>query len=182
MEVNLPALMREEAFTLRAMIQSYIDRPVIELPTDTIDVPLPVTTKPVKVSNTGNTAPASGKGTAYTEPAPARAADSVYTFVCLDRNVKAGDTVLVACRQGICLAVVTDVDSEVVIEPGDTIRYEYVVARVDLTNYIEEMRKNAEIQKVYRDSYRVKAREAFRQQLMLGVDEAGRERLQSLLK
>ena len=58
-----------------------------------------------------------------------------YTYVCDIKEVVVGSTVLVKANGRPTIAYVTRVDDGVCIEPGQTIKYSWVIDRVDQEEY-----------------------------------------------
>lgn len=103
-----------------------------------------------------------------------------YTYIC-HYDVMVGDAVLVEANGRMQVVEVTEVDSEVKIEPGSDIRYKWVIQKLDLTEHFTNLTRNAEIEELVRSAYQANLRRSFAQQLLSGVDASSQEALLKLL-
>lgn len=184
LETNLAALMRDGAFTVKAVIVHDIPEPAAIAATTAVDDAIPLTPAAPSV---GNAAPSKATA-AYTVTAAAAVAPKSllsgesWTFVALDSNIQVGDYALASTRKGICMVQITQRDDEVMIEPGDTIKYSYIAQRIDLSQYIEDMDKNRQIETLHRSAYQNNVRQSFKQTMMAALDDDTKSQLQRLLK
>lgn len=108
------------------------------------------------------------------------AAGKSYTYV-TDLTLAPGDVVVVAAAGELKLAWVASVDGEVDIEPNSAVQIKWVKALVDFGHYEQCQAKNAEIERMVSDAYKVNLRRSFANQILSAVDEASRERITKLL-
>lgn len=109
-----------------------------------------------------------------------RLSDKVYTYV-TDLDLKEKDLVLVFA-QGVPKIVVVDrVDEEISIQPNDDVEYKWIVCKIDLTQYNENLMKNAEIVRTVGQSYKKNVRRQFQAMMTEGLEEADRVKLLSIV-
>lgn len=109
-----------------------------------------------------------------------RLSEKVYTYV-TDLDLKEKDLVLVFA-QGVPKIVVVDrVDDEISIQPNDDVEYKWIVCKIDLTQYNENLMKNAEIVRTVGQSYKKNVRRQFQAMMTEGLEEADRIKLLSIV-
>jgi hypothetical protein len=92
------------------------------------------------------------------------------------------DDVVVVYAVGIPkIAMVMIVDEEVDIQPNDKIAYKWVVAKVDFTSYLENMKKNSTIQRTVSKAYKKNTRKQFASLLLAELPEESRAELLTLI-
>ena len=105
----------------------------------------------------------------------------VYTYICDIPNLKEGDLVVVYAVGIPKTAVVVRVDETVLIQPNDPIEYKWIVSRVSLEDYLENMKKNNEILQIVRNNYRKNVKASLREVIYDSMDEDGKKLLQDAL-
>lgn len=103
-----------------------------------------------------------------------------YTYV-TDLDLVVGDTVVVEARGLLALARVRSVDDDVAIEPNADTKFKWVVAKVDQARYLENVKRNAEIEEAVANAYRHNLRRSFAQNILAALDDASRGRIGALL-
>lgn len=93
-----------------------------------------------------------------------------YTYVSC-AAVAVGDTVVVPSGSDdeFKLATVSRVDEDLEIEPNATVRYKWVVGKIDFDSYNQNIERNREIERQLSSVYRAHARQAYAQQFLAGV-------------
>lgn len=92
-----------------------------------------------------------------------------YTYV-TTLDLEPSDLVVIDAN-GICrVAEVMRVDNDLEIEPNSSIKYKWVIAKVDTKAYNADMVRNTEIERRLAGVYRKNARAAYAQQFLEGVD------------
>lgn len=104
----------------------------------------------------------------------------LYTYV-TNLALVPGSLVLVQAAEKLSVATVVQVDDDVDIPADSSIKYDLVVQKVDLTDYLETKRQLAELEKALQDEYIRRARLSAREALLMSLDDAGRTRIQGLL-
>ena len=109
-------------------------------------------------------------------------AGKCYTYV-TDMDLYVGDTVVVTTQQGakMNLARVVRVDDDLNIEPNSDIKYQWVVDRVDMAAYNDNMQRNATIEKSIGTSYRKQMRRAMANQILSDLSDESKAEMQRLL-
>ena len=105
----------------------------------------------------------------------------VYTYVCDIPNLSVGDLVVVYAVGVPKTAVVDRVDETVIIQPNDPIEYKWIVSRVSVEEYLENMKKNNEILTIVRNNYRKNVKASLREMIYNSMDEGGKKLLQEAL-
>lgn len=77
---------------------------------------------------------------------------------------------------------VVEVHDGVQLEPGDTLKYKWIVCRVDVEEYRANEQRNAEIERVVLDKYKENLRRSFSDQVLAGLPTKDRNVVQRLLK
>lgn len=109
-----------------------------------------------------------------------RLSTKVYTYV-TDLELKEKDLVVVFA-QGVPKIVVVDrVDEEISIQPNDDVEYKWIVCKIDLTQYNENLMKNAEIVRTVGQSYKKNVRRQFQAMVTEGLEEADLIKLLSIV-
>lgn len=104
----------------------------------------------------------------------------LYSYV-THLEVKPFDIVLVEAAGQLKAATVIDVDEEVVVEPGANFALRWVVQKLDLTAYSENMKRNQEIERLVQEAYKANLRRSFRAQILSGLEGPAVDGLQKLL-
>jgi len=111
------------------------------------------------------------------DPAPAKH----YTYVTHFPLVK-NDKVVVMAGGQIMLAQVMHVDDEVKIDPNDSTRYAWVIAKVDMEAHEANMARNRAIEESVADAYRLSLRRSFAEQVLGNLSKTKRLEVAKLLK
>jgi preprotein translocase subunit YajC len=111
------------------------------------------------------------------DPAPAKHSTYVTHFPLVK-----GDKVVVMAGGQIMLAQVMHVDDEVKIDPNDTIRYAWVIAKVDMEAHEANMARNKAIEESVADAYRLSLRRSFSEQVLGNLSKTKRLEVAKLLK
>lgn len=77
--------------------------------------------------------------------------------------------------------IVTQVDTEVTIEPNSPTTFKWVVARVDLTAYKKTMQRNSQVTTLVADAYKKSMRKSFAERILGDLETAAQLRLSNLL-
>lgn len=93
-----------------------------------------------------------------------------YTYV-TNLDLVAGDRVIVASGNdtNYKMATVHSVDSDLEVQPNASLKYKWVVAKIDFEGYLKNMARNEEIEKLISKTYRTNARQAYAQQFLAGA-------------
>lgn len=93
-----------------------------------------------------------------------------YTYV-TSVPLEVGDTVVVpsGSDDNFKLATVCRVDNDLEIEPNSSIRYKWIVSKVDFDSHSKNMERNKEIERQLATAYRANARQAYAQQFLVGA-------------
>ncbi len=157
MDKNIAALMRQDTRTVRVGFELAVD--------DNADNWVDVINGFGKVSVQRPKAPDS----------------KLYTYV-THVPLTVGDLVIVLAAGTLKVAVVREVHDEVKIEPNSDIAYSWIVAKLDTSEWQATMVRNAELEKVVSDAYRVNLRRSFADQILAGIDPASKDRITALLE
>lgn len=99
-----------------------------------------------------------------------------YTYVTHISGLIPGDYVVVDIANRLCVAEVTRVDDEVLIEPNDTVAYKWVIGRVDMAAHLANAKRNEQITKLVADASRKNMRRVFAEHVLNGLsDDAKKE-------
>lgn len=104
-----------------------------------------------------------------------------YTYVTHFPLVK-DDKVVVMAGGQIMLAQVMHVDDEVKIDPNDSTRYAWVIAKVDMEAHEANMARNRAIEESVADAYRLSLRRSFAEQVLGNLSKTKRLEVAKLLK
>jgi hypothetical protein len=104
-----------------------------------------------------------------------------YTYVTNITDLQVGDFVVVLVGPTPKVVLVTSVHEELAIEPNESTLYKWVVCKVDMMAYAEEMKKNRDLNKLLATSYRMNMKSQFRQAILGSVDEDTVKRISSIL-
>jgi hypothetical protein len=97
-------------------------------------------------------------------------------------NVEKQDsTMLLEAGVRMSIAIVTRVDSEVVIEPDDNIEYAWVISKLDTSNYWTTKLRNKEIIALVQEAYTKNLRRSFAQQVLGTLGDETQQRIKTLL-
>lgn len=103
-----------------------------------------------------------------------------YTYV-THLDVRAGDTVIAEAAGQVKLVKVVRVDSEVKIEPNDTIEYGWLIGKVDMEAYISNRQRNEQIAAAVAGAMRNNLRRGFAQSVLAQIEGPQRDALQNLI-
>lgn len=103
-----------------------------------------------------------------------------YTYL-TDLDVEVGNLVAVYAVGVPKVVMVTSVHEELAIEPNESIEYKWVIGKIDMQAYIDNCKKNAEIQRTLASAYKSSMRNQFRNVVMSQIDEASQAKLLSIL-
>lgn len=103
-----------------------------------------------------------------------------YTYV-TDLNVQVGDLVIVYAVSVPKVVMVVQVDNNLDLEPNDTVEYKWVVAKVDMSPYIDNCKKNALINRTIAKAYKNNMRKQFTDLFFASMDEDSRKFLASVI-
>ncbi len=120
-----------------------------------------------------------GTFTLLGEDYPAQYSDKVYTYI-TDIAFKEGDiaTVIVA---GIPRHVkIVRVDDDLAIDPKDSIEYKWVVSKLSIAEYEENIRKNKALTDLIAGAYKKNLRQQMKQVLLAELSDEAREQLLSI--
>lgn len=92
-----------------------------------------------------------------------------YTYV-TNMALEPDDLVVVDSAGALKVAKVVQVDDDLEIQPNSTIKYKWVIDKIDTKPYNADMERNSEIERRLAGAYRQNARAAFAQQFLAGVD------------
>lgn len=107
--------------------------------------------------------------------------DKKYTYVCSIPDIKPEDLVVVYAVGIPRIVVVDSVSTEVDIAPNDTKEYGYVIAKLDFTHYLEEVKTNKEIVTTVSKAYKTNLRKGFATMLLAEMDQDSREKLLTVI-
>ena len=107
--------------------------------------------------------------------------NKVYTYICDIPNTKEGDLVVVYAVGIPKTAIVVRVDETVLIQPNDPVEYKWVVSRINMDDYLENLKKNNEVLQIVRNNYRKNVKASLREMIYNSMDEGGRKLLQDAL-
>ena len=107
--------------------------------------------------------------------------NKVYTYICDIPNIKEGDLVVVYAVGIPKTAIVVRVDETVLIQPNDPVEYKWVVSRINMDDYLENLKKNNEVLQIVRNNYRKNVKASLREMIYNSMDEGGRKLLQDAL-
>lgn len=105
----------------------------------------------------------------------------VYTYICDIPNTKEGDLVVVYAVGIPKTAVIVRVDETVLIQPNDPVEYKWVVSRINMDDYMENLKKNNEVLQIVRNNYRKNVKASLREMIYNSMDEGGKKLLQDAL-
>ena len=147
------------------------------------DTPVEVVTQPVPPAPSVGNTPARAVSSRGPMPAAARSSDpETWTFINTLPGVVIGDFVIVDTKFGFSLGRVAEVDKGVDLQPGDTVRYQYVVCKLNFDAYKTLLEENGTIEAIYRDSYQDHIRNSFRETMLASLPSGARDKIQALLK
>lgn len=109
-----------------------------------------------------------------------KSAGQLYTYV-TDLPLRPNDVVAVPVQGSIKLVRVVTVDDTASIEPNSLTEYKWIICKVDLLGYAENLRKNAEIESTVAEATRSNMRSVFQNQVLGGMNDANKSRLGLLL-
>lgn len=153
-ELNLAALMRQDCRTVHVVFGG-----AAELDTESVEAVAEVRINNAVPKVYVTEQRQAGKGYAVSPDRTGRR----YTYITDMRDLTVGDTVVVPVKASIGLAFIVSVDEDVDIEPDDDVEYRWVVAKVDMKPYQENMRRNAEINALLAKAKKQNMRDAFRE-------------------
>jgi hypothetical protein len=106
-------------------------------------------------------------------------AANAYTYI-TDLALEKGDVVLVKGGEELKVGFVNSVHDDLRIEPDSSIRYKWVMGKIDLTYFLENEKKNEEIDELIKTAYRGNMKRSFAQQVLAGLDDDARQRVLSI--
>jgi hypothetical protein len=110
--------------------------------------------------------------------------DKGYTYVSRFMDHKPGDWVIVPAtnqsRIVYKMVQIESVDATVQIDVGSTIKYKWVVCKVDFEEYESDMQRNLILEKTIARGYAAKLKKSFREQFMSQLEDG--DELHKLLK
>lgn len=182
MEVNIAALMRPNSNTIKVELLTRIptSEAVGSLVT-AVTTPKAVPDIPPAPS-VGNTPARASSAKGPVPIATERPGVELWTFINTLPDVQVGDHVIVDTKFGLSFGRVHVVDDGLDLQPGDTVRYQYVVSKLDFGPYATLLNDNTALETVFRDSYQQRVRETFRETMMAGLPDSARSQIQALLK
>ena len=77
-----------------------------------------------------------------------------------------GDVVLVPARDHMTVGCVTAVHDDLCIDPGDETYYKFVIAKVDMTRYQQDLARNREIEDALKQGHKARMRAQFKEQFL----------------
>lgn len=173
---NLPALLDEKAYTIRVKFQhmaegAQVAAPPRKVSTDQspsmfMDEPTPLANCHTYITNIPGILP----GMLVVVPVAAQ-----------DPRDWTKDSLGEIFPNRANVAIVVGVDTEVMIEPDSEIKYAWVAAVVDLTDYNKTIERNRELDKKYATAYKHNARRQFASHILAQLPSEERESIQKLL-
>lgn len=107
--------------------------------------------------------------------------DQELTYV-TDLQFQPGDhAVVLSNRDNYVVGVVVEVHDDLQIEPNSDILYKWVVAKLDVTAYQQNVERNAIIESTLTTTYRKSARRAFAQTMLSNATAEDQAKLQGVL-
>lgn len=107
--------------------------------------------------------------------------DQELTYV-TDQQFQPGDhAVVLSNRDNYVVGVVVEVHDDLQIEPNSDILYKWVVAKLDVTAYQQNVERNTIIESTLTTTYRKSARRAFAQAMLSNATAEDRAKLQGVL-
>jgi hypothetical protein len=103
-----------------------------------------------------------------------------YTYI-TNLDLKRDDLVVVYAVGIPKIAVVMEIDEEIDISPNDKIEYKWIISKVDFTSYLENIKKNAQINKTCKEAYKKNSRKQFAALLLAEMPEESRTELLTLI-
>ena len=107
--------------------------------------------------------------------------NKVYTYICDIPNTKEGDLVVVYAVGIPKTAIVVRVDETVLIQPNDPVEYKWVVSRINMDDYMENLKKNNEVLQIVSNNYRKNVKASLREMIYNSMDEEGKKKIQEAL-
>ena len=92
-----------------------------------------------------------------------------------------GDYAVVPARGTWKVVDVIEVDESVQLEPNDTIRYSWVVCKVDMDAYRDNAAQNEQIEALVNDAYKNNLRRGFQAQILGGLPDDSKAAVLALL-
>jgi hypothetical protein len=145
MDKNIAALMREDTKTVHVVFNNYDEK----IPKD-----LPLSPNKAHLQMR---APGDG--------------DRQLTYV-TDLDVAPQDLVVAVCNGRFRVGTVYAVDDDCKITPDSEIEYLWLIAKVDMGPYNENMAKNAKLSEVLQEAYRKNLRRSFASQILGGIEDS----------
>lgn len=167
LDKNIAALLNEKAYTVGVQFQHSLGREFSEY-TYVTDLPL------MRDDGHGISEGEIALGRMALVPTKIRPG-SKYD---VDKN---DSTMLLEAGVRMSVAVITRIDSEVVIQPDDDIEYSWVISTIDTDNYWNTKTRNAEIVALVQDAYTKNLRRSFAQQVLGSLSDETSARINLLL-
>jgi hypothetical protein len=104
-----------------------------------------------------------------------------YTYV-TELDLQVADRCIVFANNELKVVRVTCVHKQLPISPGDTIKYQWVVDKVNMDGYEKNCAINNEIERVVMEKYQQHLRRSFADEILAGLPTKDKRDLQRLLK
>lgn len=90
-------------------------------------------------------------------------------------ELKVGDLVIVTARDLFQVVYVSEVAEDVTLDIADTVKYKWIVQKLDVTAYCKLLEENKKLEQIIATSYKQSVRGQFKQMLFqqLGADKIG---------
>jgi hypothetical protein len=166
MDRNIAAILREDARTVHCSFE--LDDPALDFPSEEWIVPQ---------------APGLPGNALYQHPkrpGPKVETSKLYTYV-TDLALKPQDIVAVPVQGTLKLVRVVHVDDIVDVEPNSAIEIKWVICKVDLLGYAENLKRNKAIADTVAEATRVNMRSVFQNQILSGLAGEHKDRMSKLL-
>lgn len=102
-----------------------------------------------------------------------------YTYI-TDLDLKADDLVVVFAQGVPKVVVVASIHEELHIKPNEDTEYKWVVCKLDLSQYQQNLFSNGEISRTVAKSYQTNVRRQFQAMMLDGLDEDAKAKLIAL--
>lgn len=91
-----------------------------------------------------------------------------------------GDVVLVKAGEQLSIGFVHSVDDDLKIEPNSSTKYKWIMGKIDMSYFLENEKKNEEVEEVIKNAYRSNLKRSFANQVLAGLDDEARARVLSI--
>lgn len=99
-----------------------------------------------------------------------------YTYI-TDLELEKGDVVMVKAGEMLKVAFIHSIDDDLKIEPNAEIKYKWVMGKIDMTYFLENEKKNEQVEEVIKNAYRSNLKRSFANQVLAGLDDEARARV-----